>query len=182
MRNLILHFLKLVVVVCMLYMVHSRLGTRQLGGIWTVFSEVFVNFFTIVPGRADYIEITDSNIFPKKFCSVRWVENTSVVQRAWDIYNNIKKYVENSKLPSSFTVKTVKESVADPLTPCTISFLINIASVLKLFLRHFQSYAPLVPFFISAIGSYYAKSDAEIHKKGSTFRSNVCSKAYENRS
>ena len=96
--------------------------------------------------RADYIEITDSNTFPKKFCSVRWVENPSVVQRALDIYNNIKKYVEKSKLPSNFTIKTVKESVADPSTPCRVIFFINIASALEPFLRHFQSDAPLVPF------------------------------------
>ena len=40
----------------------------------------------------------------------------------------------------------MKESVADPLTPCTISFFINIASVLEPFLRYFQSDALLVPF------------------------------------
>ena len=68
------------------------------------------------------------------------------MQRVLDIYNNIKKYVEKSKLPSNFTVKTVKENVADPSTSCRISFFINIASVLEPLLRHFQSDAPLVPF------------------------------------
>ena len=101
-----------------------------------MFSEVFILFHHIPARRADYIEITGSNIFSKKFFSVRWVENASVAQRALDIYNNIKKYVEKSKLPSNFTVKTVKESVADPLAPCRISFFINIASVLEPFLRH----------------------------------------------
>ena len=42
------------------------------------------------------------------------------------------------------TVKTV--SVAGLLTPCRMSFFINIASVLEPFLRHFQSDALLVPF------------------------------------
>ena len=68
------------------------------------------------------------------------------MQRALDIYNNIKKYVEKSKLPSNFTVKTVKENVANPWTPCRISFFINTASVLEPLLRHFQSDALLVPF------------------------------------
>ena len=35
--------------------------------------------------RADYSSVTGSTLFPLKFCSTRWVENTSVAQRALKI-------------------------------------------------------------------------------------------------
>ena len=124
---------------CSLHVVHGAFQTGHKAVGWNMNSVLgsFYKLFHDSPAqRVDYIEITDSNIFSKKFCSVRWVENASVAQRALDIYSNIKKYVAKSKLSSNFTVKTVKESVADPLTPCRISFFINIASVLEPFLRH----------------------------------------------
>ena len=136
---------------CGLHVVHGAFQTGHKAVRWNM-NSVLRSFDKLFHDssarRGDYIEITDSNIFPKKFCSVRWVENASVAQRTLDIYNNIKKYVEKSRFPSNFTVKTVKESVGDPLTPCRISFFINIATVLEPFLRYFQSDAPLVPFFI----------------------------------
>ena len=48
-----------------------------------------------------------------KFCNTRWVENVKPAQRALDIYENIQKYVQNSKLPSNVTVNSVKVSVDD---------------------------------------------------------------------
>jgi hypothetical protein len=49
--------------------------------------------------RADYIALTGSHKFAKKFCQVRWVENVDVAQRALEIFHHVKKYVEeNSNL------------------------------------------------------------------------------------
>ena len=70
---------------CSLHVVHGAFQTGHKAVGWNMNSVLrsFYKLFHDSPARrADYIEITDSNIFPKKFCSVRWVENTSVVQRA----------------------------------------------------------------------------------------------------
>ena len=82
MRNLVLHFLKLVVAVCMLCHGAFQTGYKAVG--WNMNSVLrrFYKLFHDSPARrADYIEITNSNIFSKKFCSKRWVENASVAQR-----------------------------------------------------------------------------------------------------
>ena len=48
-------------------------------------------------------------VFLNKFFCVLLVENASLAQREpYDNYDNLK-YVEKSKVPSNFTVKTVKE-------------------------------------------------------------------------
>ena len=41
------------------------------------------------------------------------MENVKPAQRALDIYENIQKYVKNSKLPNNFTVNSVKDAVDD---------------------------------------------------------------------
>ena len=41
------------------------------------------------------------------------MENVKPAQRALDIYENIQKYVEHSKLPNNFTVNNVKDAVDD---------------------------------------------------------------------
>ena len=50
------------------------------------------------------------------------------------------------KLPNTFTVKTVKEACADPLTEAKIAFFCSVASALEPFLGKFQTDAPMAPF------------------------------------
>ena len=57
------------------------------------------------------------------------MENVKPAQRALDIYENIQKYVKNSKLPNNFTVNSVKDVVDDNLMPVRISFFQYVASI-----------------------------------------------------
>ena len=82
-----------------------------------------------------------------KFCNTRWVENVKPEQRALDIYENIQKYVKNSKLPSNFTVNIVKYAVDDILMPVRISFFHCVTSFIEPFLKFFQSGKPSSSFF-----------------------------------
>ena len=43
----------------------------------------------------------NSNKFPFKFCSTRWLENVSVAERDLELFNDIKKLFENSKLQNN---------------------------------------------------------------------------------
>ena len=47
--------------------------------------------------RADYIALTVSTKFPKKFCQVQWVENAAVATRALEVLENVKKCVSQIK-------------------------------------------------------------------------------------
>ena len=74
------------------------------------------------------------------------MENVKPAQRALDIYENIQKYVKNSKLPNNFTVNSVKDDVDDILMPVRISFFQYVASIIEPFLKFFQSDKPLSSF------------------------------------
>ena len=47
--------------------------------------------------RADYIDFTGCNQFPKKFSSVRWVENVEVCKRVLEVFKHIKLYISKAK-------------------------------------------------------------------------------------
>ena len=81
-----------------------------------------------------------------KFCTTRWVENVKPAQRALDIYENIQKYVKNSKLPNNFTVNSVKDAADEILMPVRISFFQYVASIIESFLKFVQFDKPLSSF------------------------------------
>ena len=64
---------------------------------------------------------------------MRRVENVDVCQRALDVYENVKSYVECSKLPGNFTINTVKDTINDLLIPAKFHFFSTLLRLLKLF-------------------------------------------------
>ena len=67
--------------------------------------------------HAGYIVLTSFIVFAKTFCIVKWIENVVVYQRGLEVFKDVKMYVTKAKqLPSTFTVKIIKEVCADPLT------------------------------------------------------------------
>ena len=74
------------------------------------------------------------------------MENVKPAQGALDIYENIQKYVKNSKLPNNFTANSGKGAVDDILMPFKISFFQNVTSIIEPFVRFFQSDKPLSSF------------------------------------
>ena len=80
------------------------------------------NVFKDSPARhSDYSHITGSTKFPKKFCQVRWVENTSVTKRALEVFDDVNKYVsdKSTKLRGTATCKDLKQSVSNAVTTLT---------------------------------------------------------------
>ena len=41
--------------------------------------------------RSDYIDVTGSNLFPKSFCALKWIEDSDVAERAIEIWHKILK-------------------------------------------------------------------------------------------
>ena len=88
-----------------------------------------------------------------KFCMTRWVENVKPAQRALNIYENIQKYVENSKLLNDFTVIGVKDAADDAILMLVrISFFQYVASIIEPFLKFFQFDKPLSSFLCQELG------------------------------
>ena len=81
-----------------------------------------------------------------KFCTTRLVKNVKRAQRALNIYENIHKYVKNSKLTNNFTVNSVKDAIDDISMPVRVLFFQYVLSVIKPFLKFFQSDQPLSSF------------------------------------
>ena len=114
---------------CRLHVVHGAFQNGHKNAVWNVNSVLrsFYKLFHDSPARrADYLSIKTCDKFPKKFCSTRWVENVDVCQRALDVYENVKTYVERSKLPDNFTDNTVKDAINEILVPAKISTLLRL--------------------------------------------------------
>jgi hypothetical protein len=98
---------------CGLHTVNGAFQTGHKVSGWQVngYLRDIYNLFKDSPARrAAYTEITGNNVFPKKFCQIRWVENVSCGERALEVLPHIKKYAENKpNLPTSITSTTVKE-------------------------------------------------------------------------
>ena len=55
-------------------------------------------FKDVLARRAKYTQYTESDVFPSKFCAIRWLENSDVAQRVIDIHENVKKFTEGVKI------------------------------------------------------------------------------------
>ena len=128
---------------CGLHVINGSLTTGHKAANWKVQVELksFLKLFKDSPARqAAYIDFRGYNQFPKKFCSVRWVENVGICERALEVFKHIKQYIFRAKkLLNTFTVKTVKEAYTSSLAKAKITFFCSVASALKPFLQRFQT-------------------------------------------
>jgi hypothetical protein len=142
---------------CGLHVVHGALQTGHKVSTWNVnaWLRAMYSLFKDSPARrADYIAITGSMKFPKKFCQVRWVENVGVAARALEVIDGVKKYVQQTKnLPKTTTCTNVKELCSDPLAVPKIAFFASVAALLEPFLKRFQTAAPMACFLYDDIAN-----------------------------
>jgi hypothetical protein len=140
---------------CSLHIVH---GAFQTGGkasgfdISHLLTSLYYVFNDSPARRDDHTKLTSSKTFPLKFCAHHWLENGPVAERAIQIWEHVKKYVTDvKKKPDSHSFKTVKDTVADPLTIAKLSFFVSVISHLERFLTMFQGDRPLVPFLCDEV-------------------------------
>lgn len=107
--------------------------------------------------RALFTQYTNSEVFPLKFCSVRWLENCRVTERSISLISSIKIFinaVEKDKIaPKSKSYSIVKKAVSDDMLPAKLAFFHMVASELESFLREYQTDAPLAPFLFTDLHS-----------------------------
>lgn len=166
---------------CGLHVVHGSLQAGHKAANWEVNSLLrgLYNLFKDSPARrADFTSITDSNVFPKKFCQTRWVENVAVTNRALDVFSNVKKYVTavRKNLPSTISSKSVIQACDDPLTLARLSFFAFVANILEPFLRRFQTAQPMAPFLYDSVEEMLRSLMRRFIKKNVMKDATTCSK------
>lgn len=100
--------------------------------------------------RALYSSYSGSNLFPKKFCSIRWLENSTVAQRAIELIPNLKTFVEGVErekmAPSNKSYELIKLFLKDNLLSAKLAFFSTVANEMEGFLKEYQADKPLIPF------------------------------------
>ena len=91
-------------------------------------------------------------LFPKKFCKTRWVENAEVAGRAIQVWPKIVALIEKfekrvpSERPKNKSYGHLKEAYTDKNVVIYLTIFRDVASQLEVFLKTFQTDAPMVPF------------------------------------
>ena len=92
-------------------------------------------------GRADYITVTGSTLFPFSFCATRWLEDKKVADRAMEIWVNICKTIDvwqklaPSKRSRCKIYTTVVTAVNGQLVTAKLQFFSFVAMTLQPFLE-----------------------------------------------
>ena len=120
--------------------------------------------------RGEYLAVVGEKKFPMKFCPTRWTENVKVVDRALELLDSLKKYVDavESKhfveidgTPSKLTVpknnsfKIVQKAVQDPLLEARLWFFRSCSSEVLDFLTKFQCDQPVSIFLYGELQSIF---------------------------
>ena len=86
---------------CGLHIIHNAFRSGSMETNWEVgqtLSSLYWLFKDSPARRQDFVSITGSSVFPKQFCSHRWVENVTVVERALLKKCTVKNCFENDVL------------------------------------------------------------------------------------
>ncbi|KAL3859738.1 hypothetical protein ACJMK2_009936 [Sinanodonta woodiana] len=72
---------------CSLHKVHGACKTAMDAVNWKIdkFLRSLYQLFHDTPARRDFVKVSGTSIFPLQFCKHRWLENTSVTQRALNL-------------------------------------------------------------------------------------------------
>jgi len=136
---------------CSLHVVHGAYKTAHDKSGWKMHEFLRSLYYLLkdFPSRrSDYIAASHSSVFPLRFCTVRWVENSAVIQRALEMLPFLKVYVAamTKKPPASESFRKVKKALEDKMLSAKLGFMQSVALQLEPYLTKFQTNKPLLPF------------------------------------
>ena len=134
-----------------LHVVHGafKTGSQKTG--WNIDS-LLKSLYNAPAQAEDFVNITGSTQFPRKFCSTRWLEDAPVADRAIMIWPNIVKYVSETlkgpkgKVPKIQIFNTVQASTQDPFITAKLQFFVTQANMLQPYLQKHQTDDPMAVF------------------------------------
>ncbi|GBL76766.1 hypothetical protein AVEN_53439-1 [Araneus ventricosus] len=137
---------------CGLHVIHGAMKAGLKSVDWDIFA-ILKNLclFKDSPARrADFTRITGST-FPKKFCAVRWLENSDCIARAIEIVEPVTKYLSQLKHTDSKLKASLKTSMKDPFIKCKLAFVRSLSLQCETFLTNFQSEKVSVPYLYAEL-------------------------------
>ena len=118
-----------------------------------ILNAMYKFFYDAPARRGNYIRESNSNIFPKRFFSVRWVENDEVAERAIEVWENVCKTIKwyMNLVPSKQPKKNKQFEVLvkynkNNLIIAHLNFFRDVAEILNGYLVLMQTDKPMVPF------------------------------------
>lgn len=146
---------------CGLHIVHGAFQTGVKATSWQLekILKAMWKLFNDSPARRDlYIQLNQSEVFLLMFCQTRWVEDGPVACRARIVWKSVVKVIEHfqslakSKQPkNNKSYDTLVKHHNDSLMITKFHFFSDIASILSLYLKQFQTDAPMMPFVSLAL-------------------------------
>ena len=142
---------------CGLRVTHGSIKHGGNANGWTInkiLSAMHKIFDQSPPRRANYENVTKSNVYPLKFSSHRWAENKIVAERAIDVWENVVKTVKywmglqksKQRKDSNKSYQRLKSAITDLLIPVKLKFFAKTVDELNRFLVLYQTDNPMVPF------------------------------------
>ena len=118
-----------------------------------ILNAMYKFFYDAPARRGAYIRESRSQTFPKRFFSVRWVENDEVAERAIEVWPNVCKTIKWFKLqPSSkqpkknFQYEVLGKYFENVEVIARFHFFRDISEILNSYLVTMQTDKPMVPF------------------------------------
>ena len=139
---------------CGLHQVHGAFQKGSKASGWAVDSFLSSCYWLLkdTPARReDFVNATDSDVMPLKFCNHRWLENVPVCERAINLLPSLTKYVaavasKTCTDPGTKSFSIISQALKDPLLPAKLAAFLSIANLLQPFLATFQTDTPMIPF------------------------------------
>ena len=146
---------------CGLHVIHGAFKTgMESQDCWqlkNVFKAMY-NLFHDSPARRQiFMQVTDTNVFAKRFCPTRWVESESVAERAIEIWPNFVKVIKEweklakSSRPSNKSYETLVEFHLDKFVPLRMEFFRYVSKIMHEYLLNFQTDRPMLPFVADSL-------------------------------
>ena len=140
---------------CSLHIVHGAFQSGCLKSGWKVKESLkgAFNLFKDSPARReDYAEICNTEEWPLKFCSHRWIEDLAVAERCIKLWPQLEKMVAHyksfckSRQPKCKAFGALKDASYDELFIAKLEFFSYIARMMEPYLTMHQCDKPMAPF------------------------------------
>ena len=102
-------------------------GMRN-GKIYLAPNDSFGKIYLAVKG------LTGRTSFPAKFCQIRWMHIFRFIEKGLKLFDDMCKFVKQTKLPKITSVEVICATSRDPLFKCKLATFVSIAQALEGFL------------------------------------------------
>jgi len=141
---------------CSLHTVHNAFKSGCEASSWEIddfLSSLYYLFKDSPARREDFLVVSETGIFPKKFVKHRWLENVPTVERAIKLIPDLQKFVsavQKKEVPKPIckSFLTVQKHLKDKSLIAKLHAFLSIAKILQPFLVTYQTDKPM-SFFLA---------------------------------